>query len=284
MSEYETLMNRLIRLSGIERKEIEAMPFKGFGVSYPEYEVITPQTKMSFHVRSLNVSEEERLKGSLVTPQRVTEHLNKCLFDSIVKKPETITDFKSFLTQVTLKDRDAILYGLYHITYEEIRNYDIRCVACRKTFPVTVRASSTFNINLYPGNDILSKRVKVPLPVTTGVNAVIRQPRLIDEERLMRDLAGVSIDIITELLIIDRFEQDIEESKEPKVYNEPQDVRDAFLTLPAKDKRAIHDKYMEEFGQYGLDLKMQTVCSFCGQEETSDIDLVDNFFRMVFGA
>jgi len=260
------------------------MPFKGFGVSYPEYEVITPQTKMSFHVRSLNVSEEERLKGSLVTPQRVTEHLNKCLFDSIVKKPETITDFKSFLTQVTLKDRDAILYGLYHITYEEIRNYDIRCVACRKTFPVTVRASSTFNINLYPGNDILSKRVKVPLPVTTGVNAVIRQPRLIDEERLMRDLAGVSIDIITELLIIDRFEQDIEESKEPKVYNEPQDVRDAFLTLPAKDKRAIHDKYMEEFGQYGLDLKMQTVCSFCGQEETSDIDLVDNFFRMVFGA
>ena len=38
------------------------MPFKGFGVSYPEYEVVTPQTKLSFHVRSLNVSEEDRRK------------------------------------------------------------------------------------------------------------------------------------------------------------------------------------------------------------------------------
>jgi hypothetical protein len=260
------------------------MPFQGFGVSYPEYEVITPQTKLSFHVRSLNVSEEERLKGSLVTPQKVTEHLNRCLFDAVVKKPDKITDYRSFLNNVTLKDRDAILYGLYHITYEEIRNYDIRCMACRKIYPVTIKASSTFNINLYPGNDILSKRIKVPLPVTTGVSAIIKQPRLIDEETLMKQLAGVNVDIITELLILDKFEQDIPDSKEPKVYHEPQDVRDAYLSLPARDKREIHDKYMEEFGKYGLDLKMRTICTFCGQDDDVDIDLVDSFFRMVFGA
>jgi len=260
------------------------MPFKGFGVSYPEYEVITPQTKLSFHVRSLNVSEEERLKGSLVTPQKVTEHLNRCLFDSIVKKPETIKNFKTFLTSVTLKDRDAILYGLYHITYEEIRNYDVRCLACRKMFPVTVQASSTFNINLYPGKDILTKRVKVPLPVTTGVSVVIKQPTLENEQNLMRELSGISLDIITEMLILDRFEQDIVEATEPKVYNEPQDIRDAYMSLPAKDKRAIHDSYLEEFGQYGVELKMRTLCTFCGQDEIVDVDLVDSFFRMVFGA
>jgi hypothetical protein len=260
------------------------MPFKGFGVSYPEYEVITPQTKLSFHVRSLNVAEEERLKGSLVTPQKVTEHLNRCLFDSIVKKPETVKNFKSFLTSVTLKDRDAILYGLYHITYEEIRNYDVRCLTCRKMFPVTVQASSTFNINLYPGNDILTKRVKVPLPVTTGVSAVIKQPTLENEQKLMRELSGISLDIITEMLILDSFEQDILEATEPKVYSEPQDIRDAYMSLPAKDKRAIHDSYLEEFGQYGVDLKMRTLCTFCGQDEIVDVDLVDSFFRMVFGA
>ena len=88
--------------------------FKGFNLKYPEYEVITPQTKLSFTVRSLNVQEEERLKGSILTPQKITEHLNKCLYESLVTKPEVIKDFKTFLENVTLKDRDALLYGLYH--------------------------------------------------------------------------------------------------------------------------------------------------------------------------
>ena len=101
--------------------------FKGFNLKYPEYEVITPQTKLSFTIRSLNVQEEERLKGSLLTPQKITEHLNKCLYESLISKPEVVKDFKTFLENVTLKDRDALLYGLYHITYEEIRNYDIKC-------------------------------------------------------------------------------------------------------------------------------------------------------------
>jgi hypothetical protein len=56
------------------------------------------------------------------------------------------------------------------------------------------------------------------------------------------------------------------------------------MSLPAKDKRAIHDSYLEEFGQYGVDLKMRTLCTFCGQDEIVDVDLVDSFFRMVFGA
>jgi hypothetical protein len=120
--------------------------------------------------------------------------------------------------------------------------------------------------------------------VTTGVSAVIKQPTLQDEQNLMRELAGISLDIITEMLILDKFEQDFVEAKEPKVYSEPQDIRDAYMSLPAKDKRAIHDSYLEEFGQYGVELKMRAMCTFCGQDEIVDVDLVDSFFRMVFGA
>ena len=47
------------------------MTFKGFNIKYPEYEVITPHTNLSFTLRSLNVQEEETLKGSLVTPQKI---------------------------------------------------------------------------------------------------------------------------------------------------------------------------------------------------------------------
>lgn len=263
------------------------MPFTGFNVKYPEYEVITPQTKLSFNVRSLNVQEEERLKGSLMTPTKVTEHLNKCIYDSIVVKPESIPDYNTFLKTVTLKDRDALLYGLYHITYEEIRNYEIKCGNCGKNYPVTVKASSTFNFTPYPNDNILGKVKKVELPIIKGVSAFVKQPSLHDEMTAVRELSsrpGSSIDIIIETLIIDRFEEIKEESTESLIYDDRVDIIDAYLSLPAKDKREIHKQYLEEFGKYGIELKMKTYCSGCSQEEEIDIDLVDNFFRAVYSA
>ena len=265
------------------------MPFTGFkDLKYPEYEVITPQTKLTFNVRSLNVQEEERMKGSLITPTKVTEHLNKCIFETITKMPEAIKDYDTFLKSITLKDRDALLYGLYHITYEEIRNYDVRCGSCRKEYPVTVKASSTFNINPYLGKDnIISKRVKVKLPISKTVTAIIKQPTVFDETFALRELSstpGSNIDIIVETLIIERFEENIEKQTTPITYTDRQDIIDAYRSLPARDKRDLHDKYMDNFGKYRIELKMRSYCPACGAEEVIDIDLVENFFRFVYSA
>ena len=252
------------------------MTFKGFDLKYPEYEVITPQTKLKFSFRSLNVQEEEHMKGSLVTPAKVTEHLNKCLYESLVSKPTSIKDFDSFLKSVTLKDRDALLYGLYHITYEEIREYDVTCGSCRKEYPVTVNASDTFNFLAYPGNDILSKKVKIALPVSEGVSAYVKQPTLYDEQSIINNLSnrpGSTVDLLSETLIVDSFEQDVEKITKPIVYSDRVDILDAYMTLPAKDKRAIYDGYTETFGQYGVWLKMRSFCPTCGFDEVIDINI-----------
>lgn len=261
------------------------MVFTGFDIKFPEYEVITPQTSQSFHVRSLNVQEEENLKGSLVTPTKITQHLNKCLYDVIVKKPASVKDFDSFLKAVTLKDRDALLYGLYHITYEEIRNYDVTCSSCGKEYPVTIAASKTFNMTPYPEKNIISKRVKVPLPVSKGVTAIIKQPTLEEETKAIESLSsrpGTTIETITETLLIEKFEQDIPEQTKPKVFVDRHDIIDAFMSLPARDKRLINKEYVENFGKYGIDLKMQVFCQHCGHEEVVDIDIVANFFRSLY--
>lgn len=256
--------------------------FKGFNVKYPEYEVITPQTNLSYNVRSLNVQEEERLKGSLLSAVKINEHLNKCLFDSITKKPEGVTSYDQFLKSTTLKDRDAILYGLYHITYEEIRNYDVTCSSCRKDYPVTVQASSTFSMNSYPTGDVLTKTVQIELPMTPGVFAFIKQPTLFDEMAALKSTGSNSknLDIITETLIISKFQQNPEDG-DTEIYSDREDVIDAYMSLPSKDKRTIYKKYREEFGQYGIYLKMLSTCVHCGTEAEIDIDLVENFFRMV---
>jgi len=263
------------------------MTFTSFNIKYPEYEVITPQTKLSFTVRSLNVQEEEALKASLVTPQKIAEHLNKCIFESTVQKPKTINTLDEFHKNLTLKDRDALLYGLYHITYEDIRNYEIKCTSCDKQFPVTVKASETFNIVPYDGKNIIRERIKVDLPGSPGVSAFIKQPTLFDELSNMKSLMsrpGSTLELITETLIIESFEQDIEEKAEPTIYKERVDVVDAYLSLPAKDKREIYKKYNESFGKYGIELKMRNFCPSCGQEDTFDIDLVENFFRSLYAA
>ena len=263
------------------------MTFTGFKVQYPEYEVITPQTKKSFTLRSLNVSEEERLKGSMVTPTKIADHLNTCIFQSIVKKPSGISTLDDFLKKTTLKDRDALLYGLYHITYEEIRNYQLKCRECENEYKVTVQASSTFNFNPYPGEDITADKLSFELPVTKGVFVTVVQPTLYDEMMGIKTLGsrpGSTLDLITETLIIKKFEQDVQESKEPIVYKDRIDVIDAYLSLPARDKREIFKQYSERFGKYGVDLKMKSNCTSCGHEDVHAIDLVESFFRSLYSA
>jgi len=262
--------------------------FKGFEVQYPEYEVITPHTGKSYTVRSLNVQDEEKLKGSLVTPTKVAEHLNNCIYSSLTSKPEEIDSMDAFLKNTTLKDRDALLYGLYHVSYEEIRNYEINCKSCGKQHSVTVQASSTFNFKPYPDKKaILSKKEKVELPGLKGVSAYIKQPTLFDEInniKLLSNRPGNSLELITETLIIDRFEEMPQESKEPVTYIDRIDIMDAYLQLTAKDKRAIYKAYEDNFGNYGIELKMSSVCPSCSHQDIYDIDLVESFFRALFSA
>lgn len=261
--------------------------FTGFGVSLPEYEIITPHTKQSFTIRSMTVQEEEVLKGSMLTPNKILPHLNECIFNCLVKKPAKIESYNDFLEKLSIKDRDALLYGLYHATYEEIRNYEIQCSKCGHAHPVTIKASETFNINLYPNKDsILNKKVKVDLPRTIGVSAVIKQPTLNDEASILNTISQAT-DIETESLIIENFEQKMPtdtEAAKATVFKDRQDIIEAYASLSPLDKRAIHDKYKDEFGQYGIELKMQADCPKCGEREVVDIDLVENFFRSIYSA
>lgn len=261
------------------------MTFKGFNVKYPEYEVITPQTKQSFTLRNLNVQEEERMKGSMMTPIKVTEHLNTCIYDAIVKKPDKITDFTSFLKNVTLKDREALLYGLYSATYEDIRNYQVKCISCKSEYPVTIKASDTFNFTMYPDDDILTKTITLDLPKTSGVSVFIRQPTLFEEMKVIKNMSsrpGSTMDLIIETLTISKFVDNNNPNSDENVYEDRADIMDAYLTLSPIDKRFISDKYYEEFGKYSIELKMKSYCPKCSTEDLIDIDLVENFFRELY--
>jgi len=257
--------------------------FTGFQHKLPEYEVKTPHTNQSFTLRSMTVQEEERIKGSMLSPSAVTDHLNRCIFDCVIQKPKGIVSFEDFLDKCTLKDRDALLYGLYHITYEEVRNYDVTCGSCGKSHAITIKASETFSMNAFPEDkNILGERFQVNLPVMNSVFATIRQPTLKDEADAMKTAGSNSqlLDIMTETLIIESLMENVD-GNDSAIYSTREDIVDAYRSLPPNDKRAIFKEYKDKLGSYGIELKMRTTCIHCGDEEEIDLDLVDNFFRMV---
>lgn len=273
--------------------------FKGFkNAVYPDYEVVCPQTHLSFNIRTLTVQEEEKLKGSLITPLQITDHLNRCIFNCITKFPDSILDennkpsYDKFLKNTTLKDRDALLFGLYHVSYGEIRNYTVTCNApeCGKEYDITVNASDTFNYNLYPYEEgknehILEKVITVPLKIFSSVSANIKQPTMFDEINAYKTIGkrpGSSNELIVNTLPIVSFQEESEESKTPSTYDDKEDILDAYKSLPSIDKKLINEKYQEEFGKYGIELKTKAYCSHCGNEEIKYIDLVENFFSMVY--
>lgn len=259
--------------------------FKGFkNVTLPEYEVLTPQTKYSCTLRTMLVEDEEKLKGSSISSSSVGELINRCIYDCIVQKPDEIKNYDLFLKNTTVNDREALLYGLYHISYDDIRNYDIECFECEKKYPISIKINEAFNIDVYPGEEnILLKRKKIQLPITNSVYVTLRQPTLKDEKDASNTFIKSNLDSIYETLIIEKIEQVMPEirNSDELVWDDRVEILDAYRSLPSKDKKFILDEYQEEFGKYKIQLKVTSNCIFCGHKQDFDINLVENFFRMV---
>ena len=261
--------------------------FNGFKIAYPEYSVITPQTLKEFTIRSLTVEEEEKLKSSLLTPTKLSDHLNEIIFTCISKKPDDIVTYKDFLTKLTVVDRDALMYGLYHITYKDIHNYDISCAKCEHVNSVKVNFLNSFKATIWPDDKSTITELEIPIKfeIAKGITAIIRQPTLSDESELLKSLTFSSEevrDMSMQLLIIKRFEIEKEGVKIPDTIEERENILKGYKQLPATDKDMIAEVYQENFGKYSVEIKSIVRCQKCGREDDVSIDLVKQFFRAMY--
>jgi len=261
--------------------------FNGFNIKYPEYSVITPHTVREFTIRTLTIEDEEKLKGSMLTPNKLAEHLNEVIYQCIVKKPDDIKTFKDFLTKLTIKDRDALMYGLYHVTYKDIHNYDVTCTSCNFVNTVKIDFLKSFKADIWPKDapSIIDQEIKVPCEIAQGVTVVIRQPLLCDEANLLKEMAfatDAARDLAMQLLVIKRFEQESSDVKNPNTIVERENIIKGYKQLPSPDKKQIDKAYTENFGKYGVEIESIVKCQKCGNEEKITIDLVRQFFRSIY--
>lgn len=259
--------------------------FRGFNIKLPEYEVITPQRKQSFTVRSLNVSEEQALKGSILTPSTISEHLAKVLWDCIVKKPEDIKTYDDFINNVTLRDRDTLLYGLYIATYKDTMNFEVPCQECDRSNKVKINMEEGFNFNVWPNEeDCLTYRKEVKFRVIDGVSCFLKVPVIKDEIEIAKKTLSMSPSetaLATDLLMIDRFEiAPTKENPEVEVIKERNNIMKAYSQLPPIDRRSITKEYRETFDQYHITVKTTVPCR-CGSKSEHIIDVTRQFFLAV---
>jgi len=259
--------------------------FTGFNIKYPEYELLTPQTLQEFTIRSMSVAEEEILKGSLVTVKRIPIHINDVIWTCLVKKPSHIVTKEDFFKNTTLRDRDALLYALYHITYKDIHNYDVQCNECGEKFPISLQLSNIFKMSAWTGEpmEILNKRLRVDLK-TVDASAILKQPTLFDEQEILNDMLFQSeknLEIAQEMAIIDSFELNSED-RDPVLVSGKQNLFSAYNSLPAADRKLINKEYMEAFGKFAISLDMSVDCQKCGSTNETRLDLVQQLFRAMY--
>jgi len=262
--------------------------FNGFNIKYPEYSVITPHTLQEYTIRALTVAEEEKLKASLLTPNKLAQHLNEVIWECLVKKPEGVKTYQDFMNKNTIKDRDALMYGLYHVTYKDIHNYDVTCGQCEHVNSVKVNFLKSLKATMWSTEskeNIIEKRIPVKFEIATGVTAIIRQPLLLDEFNLLKDNAFSSDevrDLNMQLLVIDKFEVEKEGAKTPDSVEDRDNIMKGYKQLPSTDRKSIDKAYESEFGKYGIDVATRVHCQKCGHEENISIDLVRQFFRSIY--
>jgi len=265
-------------------------------IQYPVYSVVTPQTGEHFTLRTLTVADEKKLKGSFVTPDKISEHIASCIFDCLVEKPAHIRTFKDFIACVTTHDRQALLFGLFHISYGEVTDIPVKCGSCGETFKFTHDTGALAHITEYEprmikmkqkdaeGKDvevevpesILTRVLEVDLPISK-YRAIVKQPTIRDE--IINTAATGQLpyqkDALSDMIVIDRFEMN------KKKFDEVGQKLSIYTALPSKDRRIIMKTYREEFAKYTVDVKGKAECSYCKHETEIDIDFMDVFFRMV---
>jgi len=128
---------------------------------YPHYSVICPQTGCTFDVRTLNVQEVNQLKGSMMVQTKTPSLINKIIWGAIESKPDDITDLETFKKMITLRDREAILYGIYCSTFGDEEEFKVMCRKCENEENVKVSMEKLFSMNAYPGSESIKNSYKV---------------------------------------------------------------------------------------------------------------------------
>lgn len=236
----------------------------------------------------------------MITPSKIARHLAETLWKCIVKKPDHIKTFDDFITKNTMKDRDALLFGLYVSTYKGIQNFNIRCSneSCGFMNAVKIDIEKGLRIEFWDADEVIDRKTgntkgsvldyvkTVPLEVFKGVNCMIKSPTMKDEIDVSESNNFTSDDVRNmqlSLTMVDKFTIDPNE-KNPNGDQilDRGNIYDAYNSLTPADRKLIENAFDAEFNKYQIKIVSKVKCQKCGEMRDVEIDIAQQFFRSLF--
>jgi hypothetical protein len=194
------------------------------------------------------------------------------------------------MSNLTLVDRQALLFGLLVSTYGEDQKFNVSCNRCGESMEVAANITNNMEITLYSGTEnILNMKPVIHLPVS-GYDAVLSAPTILDETQFAAS-KGVKPEVLKkadDYLIIKEIHADAEQV-DPKtgekttkkiVIDGTFEIYAMFQKLPARDRKVVTNAWTEHFGNYGVFAKISSKCGNCGSETETYINFLGEIFRL----
>lgn len=255
---------------------------------FPVWEVQTPHTRYNLMVRSLTVAQEEVIKTSAVSTANMLTLLNQIAFECIKEKPEALATLDLFEKNLSITDRLSILYGIIIASYGEDQEFNIQCSNCGYVYETKASLTTNANISLYTGKeDLLRKNPIIDLPVSK-YKAVLCIPTLQDEKAFALS-KGVSQEVIRkaddyivvkELHLPSTTIKDGEEKTKWVVVDNIFEIYSRIRDLPTRDRKSIYRQWREIYSDYGIEVKIPSLCPQCTYRTTTPVNILGELFRL----
>lgn len=253
----------------------------------PKWEVFTPHTRHTLLMKSLLVQQEEALKTSAISTTKMLDLINKTIFDCMDTHDTPFNTIEGFMKNLTLADREALLYGLIIASYGEDQEFNVTCSACSKTFQEKANLTQNIDIKVYKDKEpILQKKVDVELPISKSI-ATLQMPTLWDEY-VFANSKGVSPDVLRkadDYLAVKSLQMPAINEKDPEkpkmlIIDSVFEIYAYMRNMSARDRKTIYKSWNQHFGDYGIKVAVPTLCPYCGNRGELFISMINELFRL----
>lgn len=249
------------------------------------YEVITPQTNLTFVMGALKYGQEVKLKTALMATDRgLTNLLNKTIYESIVEKPEQIQTYEDFINKLTIEDRSALIMGLYHNSYGEEYITENECPKCGHINSNIVRLSKYSKVSFFKDSAEKFLSMRKELAFDDFEFKITLQPALLANELKIVDLTKTLELTPAQTSILLHTESVEFKGKKLVVDNNYLDILAALDVLIPKQVREIKKTIENTFEKYKLEVTYKVKCTKCQHEFKRTLDFVGEFFKQVIEA
>lgn len=256
----------------------------------PSMEVKLPLAKISVMVKGMLFSDECSLKSTVVTNDGLKlDVLTKFAYNRIIDPPKDIDTFDKFKSVCTSLDRDAILLGIFGVSFGSKYTVTVKCDSCKheNTFDLDLTRTIVNTCDVKKKFSVINKRESLSFPVKNGTAEFIASyPTLKDEDLVYKNISDIQLnsDKFTDLIsYIDEFkytDKDGESEtirKDEDIYN----IAAAINSLTPGMVKDMIDKINNTFKRYRYYISTYFDCANCKSEINIEMAIFELFFREI---